>query len=297
MLTEPPSLIKIVAIVFPVFAIAFLGWAYGKRHPVEMGEANRLNLDIFIPALVFSSLADTSFDLAGHRTLAFGYFLMIVGSGLIGWVIAAIASIPYKILVPAMMFNNCGNLGLPIAVLAFGQEALAPAVVLFTVSNVLHFSFGAWLLDHRTRLLTVWKNPSVLASLAGLAVSLSGVAVWPPLLLALRMVGDIAIPLMLFALGVRIAQARIEAVRVGLFGAVLRPVVGLALAGVLVHLLDLPAREQALLLVFGALPPAVLNYMFAERYGQEPDKVASIVLIGNLAAVVFLPIALALALR
>ena len=36
--------------------------------------------------------------------------------------------------------------------------------------------------------------------------------------------------------------------------------------------------------------------MFAERYGQEPDKVASMVLIGNLAAVVFLPLALALAL-
>ncbi len=60
--------------------------------------------------------------------------------------------------------------------------------------------------------------------------------------------------------------------------------------------LDLPAREQALVLVFGALPPAVLNYMFAERYQQEPDKVASMVLIGNVAAVVFLPIALALAL-
>ena len=50
------------------------------------------------------------------------------------------------------------------------------------------------------------------------------------------------------------------------------------------------------MLVFGALPPAVLNFMFAERYQQEPDKVASMVLIGNVAAVAFLPIALALTL-
>ena len=48
--------------------------------------------------------------------------------------------------------------------------------------------------------------------------------------------------------------------------------------------------------MFGALPPAVLNYMLAERYGQEPDKVASMVLIGNLATVVFMPLALAVAL-
>ena len=37
--------------------------------------------------------------------------------------------------------------------------------------------------------------------------------------------------------------------------------------------------------------------MFAERYEQEPDKVASVVLIGNVAALVSLPVALAIALR
>ena len=76
----------------------------------------------------------------------------------------------------------------------------------------------------------------------------------------------------------------------------LRPVVGMALAWALLQMFELPPREQALLLVFGALPPAVLNSMFAERYDQEPDKVVRWVLIGNLAAVVFLPIALALVL-
>ena len=51
-----------------------------------------------------------------------------------------------------------------------------------------------------------------------------------------------------------------------------------------------------MLLVFGALPPAVLNYVFAERYRQEPDKVASIVMVGNVAALLFIPVALAIAL-
>jgi predicted permease len=46
-------------------------------------------------------------------------------------------------------------------------------------------------------------------------------------------------------------------------------------------------------MLFGALPPAVMNFVFAERYGQEPERVASIVLIGNLAAVIVLPVALA----
>ena len=195
-----------------------------------------------------------------------------------------------------MMFNNCGNLGLPLAVLAFGESALAPAVVMFMVSNLAHFTFGAWLLDHNIKLLSVWRVPSVIATLSGLAVGIAGIEVWPPAMLAIKMLGDISIPLMLFALGVRISESRISAIRLGVIGAVVRPAIGLALSAVLVMLVPLPERERALLLVFGALPPAVLNYMFAERYNQEPEKVASMVLLGNLMAVIFLPLALAIGL-
>jgi predicted permease len=60
-----------------------------------------------------------------------------------------------------------------------------------------------------------------------------------------------------------------------------------------IQLLGLQGQNAAMLLVFGALPPAVLNFLFAERYKQEPQRVASIVLIGNLAALIFLPLALA----
>ncbi len=289
-------LIRIVSILFPLFAITALGYFVGRRMKPDLSHANKLNMDVFVPALVFGALVGKDFRLGEYLPLLFATVVIIVGSGLAGWAVARAAGIATKTLVPPMMFNNCGNLGLPLAVLAFGESALAPAVVMFVVSNVIHFSYGAWLLDHHTKLTTVWRSPSILATIAGLAVGFLGIEVWPPLLMSIEMVGDISIPLMLFALGVRLADSRISAVGFGLFGAVLRPVVGMALAWILLQMLALPPREQALVLVFGALPPAVLNYMFAERYDQEPDKVASMVLIGNLAAVVFLPIALALVL-
>lgn len=53
----------------------------------------------------------------------------------------------------------------------------------------------------------------------------------------------------------------------------------------------------AMLLVFGALPPAVLNYVFAECYHQRPAKIAPIVMLGNLGALLFIPLALALTLQ
>jgi hypothetical protein len=45
------------------------------------------------------------------------------------------------------------------------------------------------------------------------------------------------------------------------------------------------------------LPPAALNYLLAERYQQEPERVASLVLIGNAFAIVFVPLGLTLGLH
>jgi predicted permease len=70
----------------------------------------------------------------------------------------------------------------------------------------------------------------------------------------------------------------------------------MALAWSIAPLLGLHGEQRGMLLIFGALPPAVLNYIFAELYRQEPAKVASIVMIGNIAALFFVPLALLLAL-
>ncbi|WP_323001261.1 AEC family transporter [Denitromonas sp.] len=284
---------RIIAILFPLFAIVAVGFVVGRRMRPDLSHANKLNMDVFVPALVFAALASKPFRPDNDIPLLLATLVLVVGSGLAGWALARALGIAPKTLVPPVMFNNCGNLGLPLAVLAFGEQALAPAVVMFMVSNLMHFSFGAWLLDHNVRLVTLWKVPSVLATFAGLAVGMSGLALWAPLLTAIRMLGEISIPLMLFALGVRLSDSRITAIGLGVLGAVARPVIGMAIAAALLVVMDFPPQQQALVLTFGALPPAVLNYIFAERYHQEPDKVASMVLIGNLAAVVFLPIALA----
>ncbi|MCQ3924822.1 MAG: AEC family transporter [Rhodocyclaceae bacterium] len=288
-------LLRIVSIVFPLFAIVAAGWLYGRRHKPDMALANQLNMDVFVPALVFAALTGKSFDLLGYQALALGGIAVVLGSGLAAWPLARLLRVDAKTFLPPMMFNNSGNMGLPLAVLAFGEAALPAAVVLFLVENLLHFSLGAWMLDRRARLATLWRMPMMLAALAGLAMSLSGIALWPPLVTAIRMLGDISIPLLLFTLGVRLAGASFHAWGIGLAGAVARPVLGMLIAWGAGRALGLSTEHQAMLLVFGALPPAVLNYVFAERYAQEPDKVASIVMVGNVAALLFIPVALAIA--
>ncbi|WP_240481814.1 AEC family transporter [Dechloromonas denitrificans] len=288
--------LRLAAILFPIFGIVAAGYFYARHHKPEMAVANRLNMDVFVPALVFAAMAGKSFDLTAYAPLALGGFIVLATCGLLAWPIARLIGSQPKTLAPPMMFNNSGNIGLPLAVLAWGEEALPAAVILFMVENTLHFSFGARLLDPNTRLLTLWRVPVVFAAIAGLTVAVLKIPIWSPLVIAIKMLGDVSVPLLLFSLGVRMTDVSFREWKVATGSAILRPLAGMLIAAGVIQLLGLHGREAAMLLVFGALPPAVLNFLFAERYKQEPQRVASIVLIGNLAALVFLPLALVLVL-
>ncbi|MGC3962775.1 MAG: AEC family transporter [Rhodocyclaceae bacterium] len=287
---------RIVSILFPMFAIAAVGYFVARRNRPDLSHANRLTMDVFAPALSFAVLAGKDFDLSAHRTLALAMLVVVILSGVVGLAVARATRADLKTLLPPLMFGNSGNLGIPLAVLAFGDAALPSAVVLFVISTSLHFVFGGWLLDRHARLLMIWRLPLVFATIAGAIVSLMGWVVWPPLLMAIKMLGDIAIPLMLFALGARLAEAELSSWRIGLTGAITRPLLGAAVSWVVGMVLGIRGLDFALLVIYGAMPPAVLNYIFAERFNQEPEKVASIVLIGNVLSLVFLPIALAMTL-
>lgn len=289
-------LLRIVAIVFPVFAIVATGYFYARRKQPDMAFANQLNMDVFVPALVFAALANKNFDLTAQWSLAAGGLIVVLGSGLLTWPLARLMKVDIRTFLPPMMFNNSGNMGLPLMLLAFGEQALPAAVVLFFIENVLHYSLGTWMLDHRARLANLWRVPVIAASLAGLAVSLLKIELWSPLYIAIKMLGDVSIPLLLFSLGVRLTSSGAKDLKIGLVGAAACPLAGMALAWFAAPLLGLNAEQRGMLLIFGALPPAVLNYIFAELYKQEPEKVASIVMIGNVAALLFVPVALAIAL-
>lgn len=292
-MTDESLSFRLLAILFPIFGIVAAGYFYARQHKPEMAVANRLNMDVFVPALVFAAMAGKSFDLVAYGPLALGGFLVLASCGLLAWPIARLIGVQPKTLVPPMLFNNSGNIGLPLAVLAWGEAALPAAVILFMVENTLHFSFGARLLDPKTRLLTLWRVPVVFAAIAGLTVAMLKIPIWLPLLIAIKMLGDVSVPLLLFSLGVRMTHVSFHEWKVATGSAILRPLAGMLIAAGVIQLLGLQGREAAMLLVFGALPPAVLNFLFAERYNQEPERVASIVLIGNLAALLFLPLALA----
>ncbi|WP_068638529.1 AEC family transporter [Thauera butanivorans] len=288
--------VQIVSIVFPVFTVIAIGYLYGRKHRPDMIATNQVNMGIFVPALIFSALAGKSVDLAEVQMIAIGGLLIVLGSGLLGWPIARRMGYAPKTLLPPMMFKNAGNMGLPLSLFAFGEKALPAAVVLFLVENVLHFAVATCWLGRNAKLWLVFREPVVLAGVAGVLVSLSDLALWPPFLSAIKIIADVSTGLMLFSLGVRLTTAPFAQWRIGVVGAVATPLTGMLIAYVFCLAFGVSAHETSMLLIFGALPPAILNFMFAERYSQEPEKVAAIVILGNLFAPLSISLALAFSL-
>ncbi len=285
---------RLIEIIVPVFFIVTVGYFYARRFRPDMTVFSRITLDVCTPMLTYSALASRNFEIAQHAALLAAGALLIVGAGLLAWPLSLISRQSPRTLVPVVMFNNCGNMGLPLALLAFGPQHIGAAVALFSISNLIHFSIGARITSRDARTRDLLLSPMMLATVLGFASALTDVRPPAVLLTGMKLMGDASLPLMLFALGVRLSAFEPKSLVGGVLGAVARPVIGIALALPLTQALQLDGLARAQLLLFAALPPAVLQFMLADRYRQEPEKVASMIMLGNVLALLFVPLGLTL---
>jgi len=197
-----------------------------------------------------------------------------------------------KTFVPPMMFTNSGNMGLPIMVFTFGDSILPAAVVLLIVENLLHFTLGSQMITKKPLLKVLIKNPIVIATVVGLTLRQLN---WPlPEIISIpvHMMAQVMIPLMLFSLGARLIELDFTTWKIGLVGAIFCPLSGLIVAAVGLQFIELPSEQLGAFILFSALPPAVLNFVVAEKYNQQPHLVASLVFMSNLGSLIVIPITL-----
>jgi predicted permease len=281
---------RIVAIIFPVFSIVAIGYLYARyRRETDMSSGNHINMDVFLPALIFDTLSASDYALSDYLYLTLGGAVVVLGSGIIAWPVARLMGYQWKTFVPPMMFNNSGNMGVPLIILTFGAVALPAAILLFAIENFLHFLLGQQMITQSWSIKVVFRNPMIIATILGIGVSVLQVTIPEFLRLPIHMLGQVSIPLLLFSLGVRMLAIDFRDWKIGAMGALICPVSGLIIALLFLQVVALPTEQIPILLLFSALPPAVLNFLVAERFSQEPQKVASIVLIANFASIAVIP--------
>ena len=278
---------------FPVFLLATIGYGYARVRPVDTAPINAINLNVFVPLLIFNALAHAEFNWGQVGwEIAYGAGI-VLGSGLLTYLLCRPTGWSVREMVPPMMFTNYGNLGLPLIPLAFGEKYLSLAVILFITGNMLHITLGFKIYDGKLN----WRelfigNAMFIAGAAGIAVNLSGFAPAGALQTGINMGAQAAIPLMLFCLGVRLREVNRSVIRQSIAPALWCPVSGLIMYLLLWHLIPLPTDSKLAIAVFAALPPALMNYIFAERFNINPMRVASVVMTSNLLSAIIIPLVL-----
>ncbi|MEL6690946.1 MAG: AEC family transporter [Pseudomonadota bacterium] len=286
--------VTVLEIVAPVFALAAIGFVWvklGLEYRVQF--VTRLAMTLGVPALIFVALMETEISPAALSRITLAaiavYAALTVAAGLVIWV----ARLDGRTWHAPFVMSNTGNIGLPLAFFAFGDEGLGYAVAVFAVSTVFAFTIGIWLVTRTTNPLNLIKEPMVGATLLGALFLWQGWKAPEVVTNTLSLVGQLGIPLMLITLGVAIARITPTGIgRAALF-AVGKVVICAAVATVIGLYFELPPVAFGILVLQFAAPAAVTSYLIAEKYGADSQSVAGLVVLSTALSVVSLPLILA----
>ena len=286
--------LTVLQIVAPVGLLALVGFLWvkaGFEYRIEF--ITRLCMTLSVPALVFTALMKTDIDPAALTSVSLAAALAYGVLTLLLWGVTSVLRLDRRTYLGPLIFGNTGNVGLPLALFAFGETGLGFAVVIFAVMILWSFTFGVWLVSGGGSPARVIREPILLATLLGALFLWQGwqTPVW--LTNSLDLLGQIAIPLMLITLGVAVARLTSghlgRAVWLSLLRAALCTTVALGMG----LAFALPPVALAVLILQVTTPVAVTSYMLAEKYGADADAVAGLVIASTLLSVITLPLTLA----
>jgi predicted permease len=284
---------QLFAIIAPVFicsAIGFLWARLGK--PFETDFVTRLVTTVGTPCLVASALIEYGISLDAVGGIAVASLVATACFALIGLAVLRLMKLPAHSFLPALMFPNTGNMGLPLCLFAFGESGLALAIIIFAITATLQFTLGVTIASGSFSPKRLLSMPLIYAILLSLLVVATGWQVPEWIANTIGLLGGLTIPMMLLALGVSLARLRITTVpRAAILSAV-RLVGGLTVGFGVAYALGLSETARGVLVIQAAMPVAVFNYLFAQYYGRDPEQVAGMIMLSTGASFLTLPLLL-----
>lgn len=287
-------ILTVLNITAPVFLLAAIGFAWvklGFEYRVQF--VTRMAMTLAVPCLIFVALMKTEIApeaLAALSVASFvAYSIVMFGC----FILVKVARLDIRTYLAPLVFGNTGNLGLPLALFAFGETGLGYAVVVFAVMAILSFTIGIWIVAGAGSLKRVVQEPLVGATLLGALFLWQGWETPVFLTNTLELIGQMAIPMMLITLGVAVARLETKAMTQAAALSVVKLVICLAAGWLAATWFGLEPVAAAVLIVQVATPVAVTSYLLAEKYGADAQPVAGLVVASTLLSVLALPVILA----
>jgi predicted permease len=292
----------VVTVALPVFAIIAAGFCAGRLATLTGADSQALNKFVFriaMPAALFGLAARAEPPGSADAGIALAYGAAALATLAVGYLVSKPLFTLTGPEAGAHAFSSTlGNavfLGLPIALNIEGWAR--PFIVLMAVEGIMVIAIGAALMTKReaganplSYLAGPFRNPLVVAMLAGFVYSALGLPLTGPAETFFDYLGRAAGPTALVSLGIFLATHQFPQVgaiagRVSLIAAtkmVLLPAIALG-AAYLMGVSD-PAWLGALAL-FAFVPSGVGSFIMASQYGVYETETAGAVLVTTILSV------------
>jgi len=284
--------LQIASILAPGACLATIGLAWQRLgQPFPVGFVTTLVINVCLPALLFHTLASATVSLEAIATLALATLVVHILFVPLAVLALRVGGKDWRLCV-AHVVGNTGNLGLPVCLLAFGEEGLAYAMTFFAVQCILLFTAGEAIYAGSASLGRALRSPILHAVWLGLLVRVANVPVPDFAMETLVLLGQVVIPLMLITLGVSLAGMRARALSSSMLWSLLRTALAIAIGFGVAALFALEGVARGVLIIETAVPVAVFNFLLAEKHGHDSAEVSGLILVTHLGALLYLPVLL-----
>ena len=288
--------------ILSLFLIISVGFYGRKRKIIYANLTNglsRMLLEITTPLLIISSFNfDGSSDLAGNTIKAFlyGMIIFIITPLMVKPFLVKIERGKRKVLQFALVFSNCGFMGLPLTAAVLGEEAVIYASIFNMCFNIFIWTYGVRLFSDTTDFKDFKKllgNPGIISVLIGLLISLFSIQLPSTLNETIVIVGRLTTPISMIIIGSLLATIDFKAVfrDKSIYYA---SFIKLILIPTVLYWISLLLSDNSLLMktyiLIQAMPAGATTSLFAERFNREKEYSALIVSFSTLLSIITIPI-------
>ena len=283
----------ILATVLPVLITVLIGflWTRGGRS-LGAKELTPLIGDLATPCLIVSTFQKTQVSFEAFAALAAAAATAIAAFALAGAILLRLARLPIRTFLPSIAFPNAGNLGLPLALYAFGTEGLGYAIVFFSTASIANHTLGQAIAAGRANWRGLLATPILYAVVIGMAASFSKVELPGWLTTTIALIGSLTVPLMLLLLGASLGSLRVASAGRAALVSAIRIGCGTAIGFAVAAAFGLTGSMRSVLILQCAMPVAVYNFFYAQRWNNRPEEVAGVVVVSTVIAGFTLPLLL-----
>lgn len=281
-------------ILVPIAMMAGLGFYLTRTKRVDQNTLAVLCLDVAVPCLVFRGISANAGQLIAATRVALVTQVSLLLLALLFFIVLRIMALPWRELLPPLVLPNAGNIGLPVAALAFGDTMLGISTTVFVVVSLSQVTIGQTVYAGRMRVGAVVRSPVVIAALLGVAMAVADLRLPDPVDGALKIVAGMAVPLMLMMLGRSLANLSAGWDRSLPLLILLRLVSGAAICGALGIAVNLDRMDIAVVTLMMSMPAAAMTYAYAQRFGTDTQRIGTLIAGSTAVSVLTIPVMLVL---